>query len=86
MSKGFWEYVFTPKQHSCELRDCEVHKYFRDSFTKLQQSVNKIETHSCNTHFEALKSLAERFEMSEKWVSKLHERIDKLEKLLKEDE
>lgn len=85
MSKGFWEYLLTPKQHSCELRECDVHKYFRNAFDKLQSSINKLEVHSCENMMTNLKSLADRFHFQEEWVSKLHKRIDELENQLKKD-
>jgi hypothetical protein len=59
---------------------CEVYSDLRIRVNKLEGNKND------NGMLQACKSLAERFHYQEQWVSKLHEKIEVLEKQLKDKE
>ncbi len=78
MAKSFWEYLTTSNE-------CETHKYFVERFTECVNKVDKMNLHSCDNMHQILESLAERFHYQELWISKLHKRIEELEKGIHEN-
>ena len=86
MAKTFWEYLTTPRKHACDIADCEPHKYFVERFQECINKVDRMDLHSCEGMRKACEGLAERFHSQEKWVSKLHEKIEVLANKIKDKE
>jgi len=83
--KSFWEYLTTPRKHACDITDCEPHNYFVERFNQCINKVDRMDLHKCDNKLEALEGLAQRFHFQELWISKLHTRLDELEKQIQKD-